>query len=277
MGTKQRWRFIDSGNQDAALNMAIDEAILTLHSQNKVPPTIRFYGWNPSALSIGYFQQAKQEIYFPALKKYGLDFVRRATGGRAVLHDRELTYSVVLAESYADMPTSVTESYRLISTGLLYGFRHLGLDANFAIPKQSSRQQKGDRSAVCFDAPSGYELVVEGRKVAGSAQTRKQGTILQHGSILLDLNVDMLFDVFRFANERVKERLKTTFTHKAVAINQLLDDPIELDQVKQAFRAGFAEGLDINLVEGQLTQEERKLAEELVATKYLRDEWNYKK
>ncbi|MCY9150159.1 biotin/lipoate A/B protein ligase family protein, partial [Bacillus haynesii] len=220
---KETWRFIDSGRQDPAFNMALDEALLYWHSENKIPPTIRFYGWNPPTLSVGYFQNIEKEINLDAVKKHGLGFVRRPTGGRGVLHDQELTYSVIVSEEHPEMPKTVTEAYRVISEGILEGFRELGLDAYFAIPRTEKEKQslKNPRSSVCFDAPSWYELVVEGRKVAGSAQTRQKGVILQHGSILLDLDEDKLFDLFIYKNDRLRERMQRNFKQKAVAINEL--------------------------------------------------------
>ena len=107
---KEVWRFIDSGNCSPAFNMALDEALLEWHSEGKIPPTIRFYGWNPPTLSIGYFQKVEKEIDMEAVKKYGLGFVRRPTGGRGVLHDQELTYSVIVSESHPAMPQTVTEA-----------------------------------------------------------------------------------------------------------------------------------------------------------------------
>ncbi|MER2260178.1 MAG: lipoate--protein ligase family protein, partial [Priestia megaterium] len=216
---KAKWRFIDSNNRSPYYNMALDEALLEWHSKGEIPPTIRFYGWNPPTLSIGYFQKAEKEINFDKVKELGLGFVRRPTGGRGVLHDEELTYSVIVSEEYPNMPKTVTEAYRVISEGLLEGFRSLGLEAYFAIPRSEEEKNslKNPRSSVCFDAPSWYELVVEGRKIAGSAQTRQKGVILQHGSILLEIDEDKLFSVFNYPNDRVKERMQRAFRSKAVA------------------------------------------------------------
>lgn len=207
---KEKWCFIDTGNQDPAFNMAMDEALLYWHSEKLIPPVIRFYGWNPATLSVGYFQHVEKEINMEAVERYGLGFVRRPTGGRGVLHDQELTYSVIVSEEHPEMPATVTEAYRVISEGILEGFKELGLDAYFAIPRTEKEKEslKNPRSSVCFDAPSWYELVVEGRKVAGSAQTRQKGVILQHGSILIDLDEDKLFDLFLYPNDRVRERMR---------------------------------------------------------------------
>lgn len=242
---KEIWRFIDSGRQDPAFNMALDEALLYWHSENKIPPTIRFYGWNPPTLSVGYFQNIEKEINLDAVKKHGLGFVRRPTGGRGVLHDQELTYSVIVSEEHPEMPKTVTEAYRVISEGILEGFRELGLDAYFAIPRTEKEKQslKNPRSSVCFDAPSWYELVVEGRKVAGSAQTRQKGVILQHGSILLDLDEDKLFDLFIYKNDRLRERMQRNFKQKAVAINELAKEKITIEEASNALKKGSKRGL----------------------------------
>jgi lipoate-protein ligase A len=276
---KEVWRFIDSGNCSPAFNMALDEALLEWHSEGKIPPTIRFYGWNPPTLSIGYFQKVEKEINMDAVRKHGLGFVRRPTGGRGVLHDQELTYSVIVSEAHPNMPKTVTEAYRVISQGILEGFRLLGLDAYFAVPKTEEEKAdlKNPRSAVCFDAPSWYELVVEGRKVAGSAQTRQKGVILQHGSILLDLDEELLFSLFKYPSERVKERLRQNFKQKAVAINELTDRKVTIEEAKEAFFKGFEKGLNIVLEPYELTKEELDDVHRLAKEKYETDEWNFKR
>ncbi len=260
---------------DPAMNMAVDEAIMTAHSEGKVPPTLRFYAWEPASLSIGYFQKAEEEVAFEELRKRGFGFVRRPTGGRAVLHDQELTYSLIVSEDYPNMPKGVTEAYRVLSEGLLLGFRALGLQAemvNLASESEKAKYAAAAGSAVCFDSPSWYELVVEGKKVAGSAQTRQKGVVLQHGSILLDLDIDALFDVLRFPSERVKERMKRSFPDKAVAINELLRaasrQEVKLPEVESAFRQGFAEAMQVELVPGVITEEEQQLAAQLAKEKY---------
>lgn len=276
---KEVWRFIDSGNCSPSFNMALDEALLDWHSEGKIPPVIRFYGWEPATLSIGYFQKVEKEIDLEAVKAHGLGFVRRPTGGRGVLHEHELTYSVIVSEDHPEMPKTVTEAYRVISEGILKGFHQLGLEAYFAVPKTDEERSalKDPRSAVCFDAPSWYELVVEGRKVAGSAQTRQKGVILQHGSILLDLDEDKLFSLFKYPNERVKERMKSTFKNKAVAINEISPRRISLEEAKEAFYKGFADGLNIELESYQLTEEELAYVNKIAKDRYENDEWNFKR
>lgn len=263
--------------------MALDEAILLAHSAGKVPPTLRFYSWEPATLSIGYFQKAEDEVDLESLKRHGIGFVRRPTGGRAVLHDRELTYSMIVSESYPGMPQTVTEAYRFLSEGLLLGFRRLGLDAEMVnlASEEDKEKYASAGSAACFDSPSWYELVVEGRKAAGSAQTRQKGVVLQHGSILTDLDADLLFELLRFPNERVRARLKQRFLDKAVAINDLLRarhmPTVTMEQVEEAFLEGIREGLNIELIEGELTAEEQAETERLIREKYGNPDWIFRR
>lgn len=276
---KSKWYFINSGPCQPSYNMALDEALLEFHSKGEIPPIIRFYEWNPATLSIGYFQRAERDINFEALRAQNLGFVRRPTGGRAVLHDSELTYSIIVTEQYPDMPETVTEAYRVLSEGLRLGFQNLGLDAYFSIPDTEEKRQdlKKPRSAVCFDASSWYELVVEGKKVAGSAQTRQKGVILQHGAILLDLDEEQLLSLFKFSSEEAKEKMRLSLPEKAVAINQLTDRRITIPECVEAFKKGFEQSLDIELVPYELTAEQQQYVKTLEETKYLTNEWNFRK
>ncbi|HEC2156942.1 octanoyltransferase [Staphylococcus delphini] len=274
----ETWHFINTGSHDPYYNMALDEALLNFVSRGEIDPVVRFYTWNPPTLSIGYFQRLSKEIDIEKVKEKGYGLVRRQTGGRGVLHDKELTYSVIVPEAHPDMPQTVTEAYRVISGGLLEGFKSLGFDAHFAVPRSKEEREKlkQPRSSVCFDAPSWYELVVEGKKIAGSAQTRQKGVILQHGSILQDVDIDDLFDMFIFKNDRLKAKMKEAFVEKAVAINDLSDETITLAQMEVAFKEGFKKALDIEFKPLELTvaqEEEVKALEE----KYRSDAFLYRK
>lgn len=276
---KTKWYFIDSGPCAPSYNMALDEALLDWHSEGLIPPVIRFYEWNPATLSIGYFQSVEKEIDMEAVRRLGLGFVRRPTGGRGVLHEHELTYSVIVSEDYPDMPATVTEAYRVISEGLLKGFQSLGLEAYFSIPNTPDKLQalKNPKTAVCFDTPSWYELVVEGKKVAGSAQTRQKGVILQHGAILLDLDDEKLVQTFKFSTDEAREKVKRSINQKAVAINKLLQKPIPIDICKVAFRDGFSEALNVELVPFSLNEKQIEYVKTLEKRRYANDEWNFKK
>ena len=276
---KAKWYFINSGPCSPSYNMAMDEALLDWHSEGLIPPVVRFYEWNPATLSIGYFQSVEKEINMDAVERLGLGFVRRPTGGRGVLHEHELTYSVIVTERYPNMPATVTEAYRVISEGLLLGFQNLGLEAYFSVPDTFEKQQdlKKPKSAVCFDAPSWYELVVEGQKVAGSAQTRQKGVILQHGAILLDLDEDKLIETFLFSSDEMRKKVKKSLSQKAVAINKIIQNPVTIDECKVAFKKGFEDALQIELVEYTLSEEQEKYVKDLELKRYANREWNYKK
>ena len=272
------WNFINTGSKNPYYNMAMDEALLNFVSRGEIDPVIRFYTWNPATLSIGYFQRLQKEIDIDKVKEKGYGLVRRQTGGRGVLHDKELTYSVIVPESHPNMPSTVTEAYKIISQGLLEGFKNLGFETYFAIPRSKEERDKlkQPRSSVCFDAPSWYELVVEGRKIAGSAQTRQKGVILQHGSILQDIDIDDLFDMFKFKNERLKAKMKENFVQKAVAINDISNQHITLNEMENAFEAGFKKGLNIDFKPLELTEKQLEEVQELEG-KYRSEAWMYRK
>ncbi|ARF15873.1 lipoate--protein ligase family protein [Sporosarcina sp. P3] len=276
--TKAVWHYVDSGKCSPSFNMALDEALLDLHSRGEIGPVLRFYEWEPATLSIGYFQRIEKDIDMEKVQELGLGFVRRPTGGRGVLHEHELTYSVIVSEQYPNMPETVTEAYRVISGGLLQGFRNLGLQAEFSIPDHDVKEQlRSPKSGVCFDAPSWYELVVEGKKVAGSAQTRQKGVILQHGAILMSLDVDKLTSIFTYSSPALKERVRRTLPDRAIAIDRLTDREISVEECKQAFSKGFEASLDISLEPLELTPEQLALVHQIEKEKYANNDWNFKK
>ncbi|MDS9471091.1 biotin/lipoate A/B protein ligase family protein [Sporosarcina pasteurii] len=273
------WHYINSGKCSGPFNMALDEALLEWHSKGEMGPVLRFYEWEPATLSIGYFQSVSKEVDMEQVRHHQLGFVRRPTGGRGVLHEHELTYSVIVNEDYPNMPDTVTEAYRVISGGLLEGFRNLGLDASFSVPKSKEERQnlKNPGSAVCFDAPSWYELVVEGKKVAGSAQTRQKGVILQHGAILLSLDEEKLISLFKFKSEAVRERMRIGLREKAVAIDQLAGRAVSPKEAEAAFSKGFEKSLNIKLEPYELSDAQLQYVKEIEQKKYGNDDWTFKK
>ncbi|HJE18761.1 MAG TPA: lipoate--protein ligase family protein [Aliicoccus persicus] len=275
---REKWLYLNSGKQDAFYNMAVDELLMEKHRNGEIPPVIRLYEWQVPSLSLGYFQKVKKEIDIDMVEEYGYQMVRRLTGGRGVLHDKELTYSIVVSEAHPRMPHSVSESYRIISSGLLEGFKNLGLDAYFSVPDTEEKRKSltNVRSSVCFDTPSWYELVVEGKKIAGSAQTRQDGVIMQHGSILLDVDVDHLFDMFNYTNQRFKEKMKSQFKEVAVAINDISNQKFTVEDLYPAFKLGFEKGLEIETEPLVLTENDHERIKVLME-KYKSEEWMYRK
>ncbi len=273
-----KWRLLDTGFNSPAYNMALDEAQIQLISQGKLPPTIRFYGWLPASISIGYFQKMKDEIDVQACQSRGIGIVRRLTGGRAVLHDDELTYSLLVQDTHPLFPPTVIESYKVISRGILNGLQLLNIPAEMVSLEGKDRSAMNPHnSSACFDAPSWYEIAVDGKKLVGSAQNRQQGMILQHGSILNTMDVEKLFAVLRFSSERIKERMKNIFVTKATSIEQVLGYRYPYSKLVEAFTRGFREALEIELEPGELTVEELQLTERLIREKYANDEWNFRR
>lgn len=269
------WRMITSGVATAASNMAVDEAILLAHSAGKVPPTIRFYGWQPAAVSIGYFQRFLAEIDWGECKKQNIDVVRRLTGGRAVLHDAELTYSIVVQEDHPLIPKTITASYRYFSQGLVVGLQSLGIDAQMTVPVAAYGQgKKQSASAACFDAPSHYELTAQGRKLAGSAQVRKNGVILQHGSLLLRFSAEDFVAILRLSSIEKRQEITQMLKRRAISMEEVLGRSVTWEEVYRPMPAAFASALGITLIKGELTAEEELVSTELARTKYSQDSWN---
>jgi len=177
------WRLIKDNYHTGFMNMAIDEAIMIAHREGLVPPTIRFYQWSPPAVSLGYFQDLKKEIDVDVCKNIGVDIVRRPTGGKAVLHDKELTYSFIIRESHPLVNDSILETYKKISGGVIRGLSYLGITAELVPLRDKLKRDslhKGKKSeirhsdfkSICFSVPSQYEVQVEDKKIVGSAQVR---------------------------------------------------------------------------------------------------------
>lgn len=271
MYEKETWMLLDSRSHDAATNMAIDEWLLKQHGAGNIKPTIRFYGWNRPSLTVGHFQNVKRTISLDGIEKHQCDFVRRLTGGSAVLHDDELTYSIIVRESHPKIPKSVNEAYYILAKGLLEGYKQLGIDADFAIPE---KERLRERSAVCFEIPASYEMIVDGKKISGNAQTRKDGVLLQHGSIPMSFNSEMLFDLFNFSNDSIRKRQRDSFIKKATSINEVLGKKHTYDQLKKAFIIGFKSKLHIDLKQLTLSTKDWKEINSLANNKYRTDEWN---
>ncbi len=268
---RETWGLLDCGYGDAATNMATDEALLQWHSKGEIPPTIRFYGWNRPSLSVGYFQDIKKTIDLTGIEKHQCELVRRLTGGSAVLHDKEITYSIIVSEKHHKIPPSVNEAYYVLSQGLLEGYHLLGVPADFAIPE---RELKRDRSAVCFEKPAIYEMVVDKKKISGNAQTRKQGVLLQHGSIPFEFDADMLFDLFLFSSEEKRQRQKLAFASKATSINDITGRSHTYEDMRDAFLRGFQDSLQIETEIMTLTNEQKQYIDYLATTKYRAKIWN---
>ncbi len=269
------WRVLRSGFATGAENMAVDEAIMKAHAAGLVPPTLRFYGWRPAAVSIGYFQGMEREIDLDACRRLGVDWVRRPTGGRAVLHDIEVTYSAVVSLSI--LPGTVVETYRVLSQGLLEGMRILGVEAEMSTADPKEIMKQHEKTAACFDVPSWYELVAQGKKVIGSAQTRHEDTLLQHGAIILRFDPDKTTRVLRFPSEEVRARVARALGSRAAGLSDLAGRDLSFGEVQEAMVQGFSRGMGIQVEEGSLTADEVEEARRLEKDRYASTEWTYRK
>lgn len=258
----QSWRLIKSPPSDGFTNMAVDEAIFASVAAGKSPPTLRFYTWTPPAVSVGYFQDSFTDIDISACREMGIDVVRRLTGGRAVLHDKELTYSVICPEGDPLFPDNILGTYKVISSCLVRGLNSLGIDASLA-PSVKRRVKKSP--SACFTSPSHYEITVSGNKLVGSAQRRGDGAFIQHGSILMEFDRDRLEMVLP-ASGRL-DGITSIGEHLNIGLTELVPSLI----------IGFEELLDITFSEGSLSDEETALCERYVEERYSRYDWNFRR
>ncbi|WP_371374573.1 biotin/lipoate A/B protein ligase family protein [Sporomusa aerivorans] len=270
-----KWRVVTSGIGSAAYNMAVDEAILKAHAAGKVPPTIRFYGWNPPAVSLGYFQKAQAEVDISACQRRGIAVVRRLTGGRAVLHDHEFTYSIVVSEKQPLIPPTITASYRFFCQGLLAGLETLGIAAEMSVPVAAYGQSKRrPASAACFDAPSHYEITHHGRKLIGSAQVRKDGVILQHGSLLLRFVPGQVASLLNLPSDEARDLVAGMLARRATSLYDAARREVSWQEACKAMQAAFGPALGVELEPDGLCAEEQASVRELAAAKYSQDSWN---
>ncbi len=279
MTTENTWRLIHSSPADGATNMAVDEAILHAVAEGRQPPTLRFYAWEPPCLSLGYAQPAG-DVDRARLRAQGWTLVRRPTGGRAILHTDELTYSVVAPGAEPRVHGGVLESYRRLSLGLLTGLHRLGVPAVAeADPPKPEGMSDLEFQAICFEVPSHYEITAGGRKLLGSAQMRRRRTVLQHGSLPLYGDLARICDGLRFDSEEVREAARQRVRARATTVAENLaglGQGVTWAEAADAVAAGFTEALDIQLVAGELSAEETAAAAELCRGKYATDTWNLK-
>lgn len=267
----RQWRLIYDSPTLGALNMAQDEAILHAVSHQQALPTLRLYGWQPLCLSLGY-GQAVADADLVRLKAHGWDLVRRPTGGKAILHGDELTYSVSIPINHPLAEGDVVTSYRRISEALMLALAHLG------IRPQAEATPKGNKGlgAVCFEVPSHYEITVNGKKLIGSAQVRRKVGILQHGTIPLTGDIARICDALYYADEGERATAKAHVRERATTLEEALGQAIAYDTVAQALRYGFEEAFGLTFVHGTLTDEERAQAEDFLTNTYTNPLWTEK-
>jgi len=252
----EQWRLLHTGTHTAAANMAIDRAILVAHSRGKVPPTVRFYQWRPSAISIGYFQSLEAEVNLEKCRRLGVDYVRRITGGGAVFHEDELTYSIVVSEDHPSIPKNIMESYGVICGAIIRGLKNLEIESVYHPIN---------------------DILVNGKKISGNAQTRKEKTVLQHGTIIMDVDVDKMFSVLKVPNEKIKDKLISDVKERVTSLQHVCEEPTSFEDVARALKRGFEEQFEVTLKEDGLTLEEKELSDTFERECFSVDAWNYRR
>lgn len=257
------WRLIDDVHRGAFYNMALDEAIQRAVSKALSPPTLRLYQWSAPSISLGYFQNIS-DINTDYCREKGYPVVRRTTGGMAILHDSELTYSFSARTETEPFRGGLMQNYLILSNALVLALRKLSIDAKLSVVK--NRRQ---RNSMCFKTTSFGEITVNGQKVIGSAQRRYKGSFLQQGTILMNFDRDEICRVFK--NECGSD------DYNGIGSVSRFTPSVSTGDVKKALKKAFEEAFSMQLVSGGPTEFELDLAEEMEEKKYSQDEWNFKR
>lgn len=254
--------------------MALDEALLKSVAENHTPPTLRLYSWQPATLSLGFAQPAA-DVDVEKLQANKWDLVRRPTGGRAILHVDELTYSLTAAADDPLLSGDLLESYRKISRALLAGLASLRVTATGDATYENSTSGKV-KNPVCFETPSNYEITSGGKKLIGSAQARKYGGILQHGTLPIRGEITRITRALKFASEHDRASAAAKLTAHAVTLESVLSTIPDWLTVAGAIIKGFSETFEISFIESQPDPAEIEYANQLMAEKYLSDTWTFR-
>lgn len=263
------WRLLITPGASGRHNMAVDEAILEAVAAGQAPPTLRLYAWAPPCLSLGY-AQAVDVVDEAALAEAGWDLVRRPTGGRALLHADELTYSIAAPDSLPGLSGGVLPSYQHLSRGLLAGLERLGIHPD--APALTVVGEADKLNPVCFEVPSAYEITVGGRKLIGSAQLRRRGAVLQHGSLPLHGDITRVVRVLRYPEDGSRREAAARLRRNATTLEEQLGRAVGWDAAVAALTDGFADALGWSMEQAPLTLGEASLARQLESTLYRRVE-----
>lgn len=272
-GSWFQWRLLYDQPTPGARNMAVDAAVLAAVAAGAAPPTLRLYGWAPACLSLGYGQRAR-EADRERLAARGWSLVRRPTGGRAILHVDELTYSLALPLTHPLAAGGIVASYRQISAALLTALERLG-----AQPRAERAENTGAAppGPVCFETPSHYEITVNGRKLVGSAQARKDGGLLQHGTLPLIGDIARICDALVYPDDAARAAAKTEVRARALTLAEALGRVVDWQTAADAVVQGFVAALGVTLTPGTLTPAERAAADRLAAEVYGSDAWTLRR
>ena len=269
------WRFLATGCESGAFNMAVDETLLQGMSSGGGEPVFRVFGWNPPALSLGYGQEACREVDLEKCRRAGIDIVRRLTGGRAVLHWKELTYSAIWSEDDSVLGGGISETSRRIGQCLVEGLRLFGVEAVLEKPAVRSTRPRGSAAtAPCFSSISRWEVKCKGRKLIGSAQRRVNRAILQHGSLLIGEEHKKLLDLLPPGDPSMLDVLARELDRGSIHLEACTARAIDFDKLSDCMARGFARCLEVEMKPSVLNIAEQEQVAELVDEKYGNPVWN---
>lgn len=250
--------------------MAQDETIMNQVGCLLSPPTIRLYRWKPACLSVGQAQPIT-DVNFTRLEQFGWDVVRRPTGGRAILHTDELTYSVIAPDKHPIMVGTLLESYQRISRALLHAMHTLNVPA-ISVELQNQSNLKKVVEPVCFEVPSNFEITCHGKKLIGSAQSRRRDAVLQHGAIPLHGDVSRIVLALTATQLDEEEKARLRVRQRAATLEDILAKRISWEECAQAMVAGF-QSIGIHFYPGELSATETHNAAVLYQEKYNNPQW----
>ena len=266
MSMSHLYRFLNTSTQSAAMNMAIDEAVLLHSLRDEAPPTLRVFRWVAPSISLGRFQSVEREILRDVCEQQGVELVRRPTGGRAVYHRDEFTYSIILSKRFG-VPSGIVASYAYLAQGLQAALTLLGISSEL-----SDERVNKHPSAACFASSTQADLTSGGFKLIGSAQVWKDDALLQQGSLPLDDRAAEFFDLLRFPDAAAREEALAAYRQKTTPLHTFAPHA-SWDDVARAFQTGFSTALHNDFVEGELSASEWALAHRLAEEKYRNLEW----
>ncbi len=254
-----KWRVLEDSLQSGEFNMAVDRAILIACEAGRVLPTLRLYGWDRPTLSVGYAQDLSKEIETGRCRELNIPVVRRPTGGRALLHYQEVTYSLIAPIPHSEFPSSLLGTYRKIAQALLAGLRHVGVQGAALAPVRGhSRTGDSFRSPSCLASLNHGEIEVQGAKLIGSAQRRTNRAFLQHGSILIRCDRTLMHSLLKFSHANSRLNSVETLKQKVTTLSECLGREISFKEVARAMLEGFRQAFQGEWVRGHLTPFEQR-------------------
>ncbi len=267
------WRMIKTEALSGAMNMALDEVFLESVQAGISPPVVRLYRWQPKTVSLGYTQRGSAQVNTAYCAAQGIDIVRRLTGGRAVLHDQEVTYSVI-SRQQGLFSNALLGNYQTISNVLLHCLTQIGLDARLVGRQAGATGMTAVEKSACFTAPAQFEIVCQGKKACGSSQRRVQESFLQHGSIPLDIALHKLFYALTTDTATSASQGVARLSEKVGWVNRFIQRPRTVDEVEEQLRASFRSLWPVQFVIDEPSSAEMKQASRLVQEKYSRVDWH---